>query len=173
MNIAYRIVESDFGFFGIVGSDRGLAGVALPLARKNSVRQEVQARFGSVPADENLLESAASQLRAYFGGEPVRFSIPIDWQERGSDFERAVWRSCQRIPYGTTLSYGELAQRAMRPGAARAVGTAMAHNTIPIVIPCHRVCAAGGRLGGYSGGGGVSFKKRLLEMEAAAMMAPV
>ena len=81
----------------------------------------------------------------------------------------AVWKACRAVGYGKTTSYGELARRAGRPGAARAVGTAMRRNPWPIVVPCHRVLKGDGSIGGYSGRGGVKFKRQLLEMEAALL----
>jgi methylated-DNA-[protein]-cysteine S-methyltransferase len=83
----------------------------------------------------------------------------------GTEFNQRVWQELEKIPYGETISYGELARRLGKPKAARAVGTANGKNPIPIVIPCHRVVAAGGKLGGY--GGGLPLKRRLLDLEAA------
>lgn len=109
-----------------------------------------------------LLDDAAAQLAAYFAGMLKVFNLPL--APRGSPHERRVWAELCRIPYGETTTYGELA----RPtgSAARAVGGACGTNPIAIVIPCHRVTAAGGALGGYSGGGGATSKRRLLAHEA-------
>ncbi|MFY1573690.1 methylated-DNA--[protein]-cysteine S-methyltransferase [Verrucosispora sp. WMMD703] len=126
------------------------------------------ARFGPVgdgttePADETS-RRAVAQLRAYFAGELTDFGVPVT-VPRGSDFERAVWREMTRIPYGETLTYGEVARRVGDPGAARAVGVACNRNPIPVIVPCHRIIGAGGKLVGF--GGGLDRKVKLLELEA-------
>jgi methylated-DNA-[protein]-cysteine S-methyltransferase len=108
-----------------------------------------------------------SRLQAFARGEADDFrDVTID--ERGlSDFQRRVVRCCRRIARGKTLTYGELAAQVGAPGAARAVGNVMATNRLPLIVPCHRVVAAGGSLGGYSAPGGLTVKRRLLAMEQA------
>lgn len=110
--------------------------------------------------DDDALIEARDQLLAYLAGRRHSFSLPL--APGGSDFQRQVWAALLRIPWGQTRTYGELARRLGREGAARAVGTANGANPLPLLIPCHRVVAAGG-LGGYSGG--VALKRRLLELE--------
>jgi len=106
------------------------------------------------------------QLQAYAAGVVVEFDeIELDPGSL-SPFRRRVLRQCRRIPYGQTLTYGQLAARAGSPGAARAVGGCMAANRIPVIIPCHRVVSSGGRIGGFSAVRGVRTKQRLLAMEA-------
>ncbi len=109
-----------------------------------------------------LLERAAAQLRAYFAGTLKAFDLPL--APRGTAHELAVWAELCRIPYGETITYGELARRV--GSAPRAVGGTCGANPIAIVIPCHRVTAAGGKLGGYSGGNGPRSKYSLLAHEA-------
>lgn len=113
--------------------------------------------------DPQLLE-AARQLDAYFAGHLQHFDLPLDFTGL-SPFATAVLRQLQQVPYATTVSYGELAARVGSPQAARAVGRVMAGNPWPLIIPCHRVVAGSGRLGGYSGVGGVSTKQWLLDFE--------
>ena len=113
-----------------------------------------------------LLLHAKRQLDAYFAGKRHDFDLPLAPQ--GSSFEQRVWRLMAAIPYGETRSYGELA--AALDAAPRAVGQACGRNPIPILIPCHRVLAAGGALGGYSGGKGVETKRRLLILEKALLV---
>jgi methylated-DNA-[protein]-cysteine S-methyltransferase len=110
-----------------------------------------------------LLLEAARQLRAYFAGQLREFHLPLDMQ--GTDFQKRVWRQVSAIPYGETRSYLQIATAIGSPGAVRAVGAANGANPVPIVIPCHRVVGANGKLVGY--GGGLALKKRLLEMEGA------
>ncbi len=112
----------------------------------------------------SLLSRAADQLEAYFAGRRREFDLPLD--PAGSAFRRRVWSQMRRIPFGETVSYGTLAKRL--DTAARAVGGACGANPIPILIPCHRVLAGGGRIGGYSGGSGVDTKRFLLALESVA-----
>jgi methylated-DNA-[protein]-cysteine S-methyltransferase len=105
---------------------------------------------------------AVRQLRQYFAGKRTDFDLPLAPQ--GTEFQRTVWRNLQQIPYGETISYGELAKRVGNPKASRAVGAANGSNPIPIVIPCHRVIGANGKLTGF--GGGLPVKEKLLALEA-------
>jgi len=109
-----------------------------------------------------LLLEAAGQLQAYFRGELRQFDLRLE--VRGTAFQRKVWRALRRIPYGETRSYKEIARQIGSPTATRAVGGANGKNPIAIVIPCHRVIAADGSLGGF--GSGLAVKKLLLELEA-------
>ena len=113
------------------------------------------------PGTSPLLERLESQLREFLAGERQAFDIPLDTP--GSAFQERVWRELTAIPYGATMSYGELAARVGVPAASRAVGRANGSNRLAIVIPCHRVVGATGRLTGYAGG--LATKRRLLELE--------
>ena len=104
------------------------------------------------------------QLREYFGGHRAQFDLPL--APEGTAFQRTVWRHLQDIPYGETISYGELAKRVGNPKASRAVGAANGQNPIPIVIPCHRVIGSNGKLTGF--GGGLPTKEALLAIEKTA-----
>jgi methylated-DNA-[protein]-cysteine S-methyltransferase len=115
--------------------------------------------------DDKLFREAANQLRAYFAGELTEFELPI--ATGGAPFQQRVWAELQKIPYGSTISYGELARRLGNPKAARAVGAANGDNPISIIIPCHRVIGSNGKLTGY--GGGIERKKFLLEFEAETL----
>ena len=110
-----------------------------------------------------LLTEAARQLRAYFAGALREFELPLDIE--GTDFQKRVWGEVAAIPYGETRSYLQIAQALGSPRAVRAVGAANGANPVPIVVPCHRVIGARGKLVGY--GGGLAMKKRLLELEGA------
>ena len=107
------------------------------------------------------------QLREFLDGRRHEFDLPVAPQ--GTDFQKRVWREIARIPYGRTLSYAELAQRAGAPAAARAAGAATGRNPLSIVVPCHRVIGAGGSLTGYAGG--IERKTRLLEIEGVLLAA--
>lgn len=126
-----------------------------------------QLHFGGAPREHWIRQPAlfrdlARQLELYFCGRLREFTLEL--QPRGTEFQLAVWRELRRIPYGETISYGELARRLGKPaGAARAVGLANGANPIAIVIPCHRVIGADGTMTGF--GGGVDVKRRLLALE--------
>lgn len=124
--------------------------------------------FGRVDAaprstEDPLLTKAQEELKAYFAGELTEFTIPLSVRG-GSDFERAVWAQLRRIPYGEMQTYGEVARVVGDRGAARAVGVACNRNPIAVVVPCHRVVGAGGKMVGF--GGGLGRKRHLLELEA-------
>jgi len=113
-------------------------------------------------ADE-VLDRAAAQLEEYFAGKRTEFDLPLELD--GTAFQKDVWLALADIPYGKTISYAELANMVGRPSAFRAVGQANGANPIPIVLPCHRVIASGGGIGGY--GGGLDMKRQLLALEGA------
>lgn len=123
--------------------------------------------WGSVRSGEEtpLLRQARDQLDAYLKGARRDFDLPL--APKGTAFQKAVWKSMRKIPYGKTQSYGEIAKK-LKSGP-RAVGGASARNPIPIIIPCHRVLGAHGGLGGYSARGGVKTKRRLLALEGASV----
>jgi methylated-DNA-[protein]-cysteine S-methyltransferase len=147
-------VNTPLGRLLLVGDEAALTHVHLPGST----------RLGSTPgAAPWPLRAAATQLEEYFSGKRRTFQLPLE--PRGTPFQRSVWRALGAIPYGETITYGELATRVGRPKAFRAVGQANGANPLPIVCPCHRVIAAGGRLGGY--GGGLWMKRRLLALEGA------
>lgn len=146
--------RSPFGWLTIEATDRGVVGIAF--GERGPVQPAVSALA------RGHLEAARAALTDYFAGRPP--SLPaLDLQ--GSDFQRLVWRALLDIPWGEVRTYGELAQALGRPGAARAVGAANGANPVAVLVPCHRVVAAGGRLGGYAAG--LDVKRRLLAHEAA------
>lgn len=132
--------------------------------RDGAIRSIVWADRGAAD-DTPLLRRAADQIESYFAGRLREFDLPL--APAGTEFHQEVWRALRRIPYGETRSYGELA--AELGAIARAVGTACGANPIPVIIPCHRVLAAGGRTGGFSGGRGVETKFKLLGLEGAVL----
>jgi methylated-DNA-[protein]-cysteine S-methyltransferase len=115
--------------------------------------------------NDTLLTELASRLEAYFAGEPVRFDFPL--QPRGTIFQREAWQALREVPFGSSVSYGDLATAIQRPKAMRAVGQAVGANPWIIIVPCHRVLAAGGKPGGFSAG--LERKKALLELEGIAI----
>jgi methylated-DNA-[protein]-cysteine S-methyltransferase len=152
----FTIHESPVGPLVLTGDQRRLTGLKFAdrVTAPDSARRD-DARF----ADEHR------QLREYFSGERTTFEFPISLE--GNAFERRVWAALRAIPYGTTTTYGELAARLGAPEAARAVGAANGRNPIAIVVPCHRVIGARGKLTGY--GGGLDRKLALLAQEGALL----
>jgi methylated-DNA-[protein]-cysteine S-methyltransferase len=121
--------------------------------------------IGDWRRDDGPFREAAGQLRAYFAGELTDFDLPLATD--GAPFQQRVWAELRKIPYGSTVSYGELARRIGNPKASRAVGAANGSNPISIIIPCHRLIGSNGKLTGY--GGGIERKKFLLEFEAETL----
>ena len=158
----FHICETELGWIGVVISPAGLRAMTLPHRSRNDALGEVLALGASEEARESALNGLPDRLRRYGRGEAVAFPDALDFNGV-SPFQRAVSEATRDIPRGQTCSYGELAARVGRPGGARAVGQAMAHNPWPIVVPCHRVVASDGGLGGY--GGGLDMKERLLRLE--------
>lgn len=115
--------------------------------------------------NDELFKDVCTQLTAYFAGQPQQFDLKLAPQ--GTAFQKQVWQELQQIPYGQTISYGELARRINNPQAVRAVGLANGRNPISIIIPCHRVIGSNGKLVGY--GGGLDRKKYLLTLETQAV----
>jgi methylated-DNA-[protein]-cysteine S-methyltransferase len=135
-----------------------------PKAFTRGLKQDFPERDWREAARHPVLDSAASQLEGYFERRIRTFDLPLDL--RGSPFQRAVWESVRRIPWGEARSYQQVAAMIGRPKAMRAVGNAMNSCPLAIVIPCHRVTGAGGRLGGW--GGDLRGKKMLLDFEGIA-----
>ena len=126
-----------------------------------SLRIEPAAAKGDGGARCALTDEACAQVLAYLRGERRAFDLPC--AARGTDFQRAVWRALEQIPYGETRAYGEIARTLGRPGAARAVGAACGRNPLWLIVPCHRAIGADGSLTGYAGG--TDLKRRLLGLE--------
>ena len=147
------LYDSPVGRLGLMGEGDYLTALTLP-------NQPVPL---IAPREAPVLREAKKQLEAYFAGKLRSFDVPLRLE--GTPFRLRVWEELQKIPYGQVISYGELARRVGQPNAARAVGGANHHNPISIIVPCHRVIAAGGALGGY--GGGLELKRALLKLEGA------
>ena len=163
--VQVAIFATPLGWMGLVGQGQFVSRLTIGHSSAQDARVELTRHLeSSIEADWN--KEVRQLLERYAVGQRVDFSkVAIDVPAT-TEFRRAVIRATREIPHGETISYGELASRAGRPGAARAVGTAMSSNRIPIVIPCHRVLASNG-LGGYSAAQGLDLKRRLLEMEGA------
>ena len=148
-------LDLPFGPLGLVSTEGGLAAILLP-------GQPLPLAFDAVPDDGRNADSA-QQLAEYAHGQRTHFDLPLD--RRGTPFQQAVWREVAAVPYGRTATYRDVARRIGQPKAVRAVGAANGANPLPIVVPCHRVVGADGRLHGYAGG--LELKQTLLELEGA------
>ena len=134
--------------------------------RRGTIDRRIQRHLNASYEEgtSKVIERAISQLDEYFAGNRTTFSVPVAFT--GSEFQCAVWTELMTIPYGSTISYGELARRIKNPKAVRAVASANATNPISIFVPCHRVIGSNHKLTGY--GGGLDAKQRLLELESRA-----
>ncbi|MBI2368807.1 MAG: MGMT family protein [Deltaproteobacteria bacterium] len=164
-----RIFRSIWGWAAVVEGPRGLREVWLPAPRRAAL--VARARRQGLGIKNGAASAGAAALQAYLAGRASRRRLGIDWSAH-TPFERRVLRVVARIPAGETRTYGWVAARAGRPLAARAVGRAVGRNRCPILVPCHRVVGADGALVGYSGGGGLAMKQRLLQHEGVIPRRP-
>lgn len=162
------IFRSAWGWMGIAESSKGIQAIVLPKRSRRTVESELMVQ-GDGPWQQDSsprLEAVRSQLLAYLAGRGNTFDVPLDLS-LGTSFQRQVWRTLLRVPYGKLRSYQWIAARVGGPQYARAVGNAVGANPIPIVIPCHRIVAHDASLGGFSGG--LSMKRKLLSLEGTLM----
>src|SRR5260221_12437854 len=169
MSSGFGLFETAIGPCGIAWGARGVIGVQLPESREPETRARVRERFPDAeevpppPEMERAMKGIVALLRGEASGlETIRLDM-----DGVPPFHRRVYELARTIPPGTTLSYGEIAERLGSPGSARAVGQALGRNPFAIVVPCHRVVAANGRLGGFSANGGIATKLRILAIEGS------
>jgi methylated-DNA-[protein]-cysteine S-methyltransferase len=166
---AYALFDTPIGQCGIAWSERGICALQLPESAAATTRARLLKRVpgaSSEPPPPPVRRAMAAIVRLLNGEARDLGPLTVDYRD-ASEFHRRVCEAARTIPAGQTLTYGELAARLGKPGAARAVGTVMARNALPIIVPCHRVLAAGGRPGGFSAPGGVATKLRMLRLEGA------
>lgn len=168
--IQHTIIETDWGYFGIAGTEEAVSRTCLPVETPDIARQVLlnglNMTADHLPYQSDLLPSLQTGILAYFNGQNVDFStgIAVDVGNLGN-FNRAVLEGCSKIGFGSTMTYGQLARTIGYPNAARAVGNALARNPVPLIIPCHRVLRSDGGLGGFSAIGSTELKQRLLDLE--------
>lgn len=167
MDVHFAVIDSPIGELGLLASTDGLRRVAFSheIAELLSVDP-----FAQHNQNHPVLAQAIAQFTAYFAGELQQFTVPLD-RPAPDTFITRVHRLISEIPYGQTASYGQIAAAAGSPKAARAVGGACGKNPLPIVVPCHRVLSADGRIGGYGRGflGGLDVKRQLLKLEGVEL----
>jgi methylated-DNA-[protein]-cysteine S-methyltransferase len=160
----YTVFETKLGWMGVIGSVKGLRRMTIPLPSPEEAFRDLEPDLGEADLDPGFFGGLARRMQRFFeDGEavfPDEFDLP-----RATPFKKAVWEATRSIPRGETRSYGDIAVQVGRPGGARAVGQVMASNPIAVLVPCHRVIASDGGLGGY--GGHLEVKRRLLTLEGA------
>jgi methylated-DNA-[protein]-cysteine S-methyltransferase len=169
---AWAVADTPVGPLLLAATDEGLALVAFHAPEGGAVAaralERLRARFGGESADTGSaarahLRCARAEVAAYFAGRLRDFTVPLDWSLTGGFHARVLRELAVGVPYGATAGYQDLADRVGEPGAARAVGVAMGANPLPVVVPCHRIVASDGGIGGF--GGGLETKRALLALE--------
>jgi methylated-DNA-[protein]-cysteine S-methyltransferase len=158
----YTIFKTQRGWMGLLGSAAGLQRVILPQRTDVRAVSMVLEKVTDAEPSTPFFQDVIKRLNAYLSGEAVNFRDALDFGD-ATEFQRLVWQTTRKIPYGKTHTYGWIAEQADRPKAVRAVGQALGQNPLPIIVPCHRVTATGGGLGGFTGG--LAIKKYLLKLE--------
>ena len=163
IDVALTWMDSPIGLLLLVATPRGLLRVVFPNEDHDAVLAKVAARVSPrIVEHPARLDAIRGELEEYFTGDRRTFEVDLDWTLVG-EFGRRVLGACAAVPYGTVTTYAQLANEIGSPRAARATGTALGSNPIPIVVPCHRVLRTGGGLGGYAGG--LDVKEQLLRLE--------
>lgn len=157
----FATIDSPIGRLELVSNGQAL--VRLDIEGLPDAPHGMLQHHGHPGSPDQIIEQATRELGEYFAGKRTDFEVPIALI--GSEFQQAIWLALLGVPFGETATYGELAARAGNPKAARAVGGAVGHNPVAIIVPCHRILAGDGKLTGYSNGNGVETKKQLLDLE--------
>ena len=168
----FAIFDTPIGACGIAWNAAGIAGFQLPSATADVTRSRLGRRWpGATDADPPPgVQRVIDRILALLSGEPVDLSdVPVDLGD-APEFHRKVYEVARTIPPGKTMTYGEIARRLGAPQESREVGQALGRNPIAIIVPCHRVLGADGKMGGFSATGGVATKRRILEIEGAAAL---
>ncbi|MDF0642747.1 MAG: methylated-DNA--[protein]-cysteine S-methyltransferase [Nitrospira sp.] len=164
MNTRTLIFKSRWGWMGLAESPAGIASIVLSKPSKLAVQSTLGSSKLGEQSSSPRLRAAKKQLIEYMAGKRTSFTFPLDLSD-GTAFQRRVWRTLQSVPYGTLSSYQNLAARVGGKQYARAVGGAVGSNPLPIVVPCHRIVAQDGSIGGFSGG--LPTKRKLLALEGS------
>jgi len=162
----YVIFQTSWGYFGLLGTDEVLSRTFLPVSDPDIIKACFLKEFPKATFDKNLIKNLQKQITTYFEGKIIDFNTDNAVLLHGtSKFSNKILTTCQKIKYGQTITYKELAQKAGYPDASRAVGNVLAKNPIPLIIPCHRIIRSDGKLGGFTAPGGTNLKKRLIKHE--------
>lgn len=166
MEYYYHVFNTGKGWVAILGSARGLVSVTLPRSSAQGALKSLGGAIEQAAPSPKRFRDLSRRLQDYFSGHKALFPDKLNLSS-ATPFQRAVWQATRLIAYGETRSYGWLADKVSKPGAARAIGQALSKNPLPIIIPCHRVIGSDGSLGGFSDG--LEMKRHLLHLEAAAI----
>ena len=161
----YIIYKTDMSRVGMLASTKGLLGITIPQRSAQEARQLLGDSVNRATCSLRLFDDLMERLKVYFSGHRITFPDTLDLSQ-ATHFQREVWEITRRIPYSETRSYAWVAEQIKKPRAMRAVGQALSKNPLPVIVPCHRVVASDGKLGGFSGG--VEMKRHLLSLEASA-----
>ena len=166
-HVKYAVFATEWGYFGLAGTDSRLLRTHLPGPEPQTLKSRLLKGLGPAEYKKTYLMSVQEMITGYFAGSYVNFDKGICIGLDGlSLFSRRILTACRNVKYGKTISYGQLAKKAGRPTAIRAVGAALAGNPLPLIIPCHRVIYSDGSIGGFSAAGGKRMKEKLLRHEA-------
>ena len=162
----YVIFRTKWGYFGLAGTESTLRRSYLPGESLDNVKARLLEALPAAKVDKNFFSTLQEQIQAYFDGCPVEFGgeIPVSL-EGFTAFGASVLAACRNVRLGNTITYAGLAEKAGKPNASRAVGSTLARNPLPLIIPCHRVIRTDGGLGGFTAPGSVSLKQKMLDLE--------
>ena len=164
--VKYVIFETRWGYFGLAGTESALCRTCLPGPKHRKTEKHLLRDLSAGQFDKAFFKSLQKQIAAYYEGACVNFGPEIPVSLDGfRAFGASVLRKCRQLQFGQTISYAGLAKKSGRPAASRAIGSALAKNPLPLIIPCHRVLRTDGNLGGFSAPGGIAVKKMMLELE--------
>ena len=163
--IKYTVFTTELGFFGFAATEIGLYRTILPFPNREKVEKALLTGIENSIFDPTLMPKLQKKIIAYFNGQCVNFdNFKLDLADL-SPFAASVLTACRKITFGQTISYGRLADLANHPRAARAVGTALGNNPLPLIIPCHRIIPTTGRIGNFSALAGTKLKQKMLQIE--------
>jgi methylated-DNA-[protein]-cysteine S-methyltransferase len=170
MEPRYCLFDTAFGPCGIAWNERGVVRLQLPESDRAATERRLKARSGGLPAEPTTrMMEAIADIQRYMRGTRVDFTaVPLDVVV-DEPFRKRVYEALRLVPWGETVTYGELARRVGAAGQAREVGQVMGRNPVPVIVPCHRVLAAGNKAGGFSAYGGTFTKERLLALEGVTV----
>ncbi|MHC4212678.1 MAG: methylated-DNA--[protein]-cysteine S-methyltransferase [Planctomycetota bacterium] len=167
--LKYAVFNTEWGFFGLIGTEKVLLRTHLPISNREKLESSLIKNFESAQLDPDYQFRLQKQITSYFEGSYVNFNSSVRLGlDTFTPFTQAVLNACRKIEFGQTKTYGQLAQQAGHPKAARAIGQAMSKNPLPLIIPCHRIIRSDGNCGGFSASGGIKVKQRLLKLENRA-----
>lgn len=166
----YVIFKTKWGYFGLAGTESALCRTCLPEPASAHIKRRLLENLPDAVCDKTFFTDLQEQIAGYFEGVRVDFSrVPVALDGL-SAFSQKILTVCRDIKIGHTVTYSELAKKSGRPTASRAVGSVMARNPLPLIIPCHRVIRTDGKMGGFTAPGGISLKKKMLELEQQGLV---